>query len=189
MEYCISDSNPLNYSLSKRKFKNWDTFICDSSPGKRFNYMENGTALSERNTIVFGELRSDRTEWFQLLPGREVLIDSRYKICMNPVTAHEVHYTENPNIEFVDSDLCGSRLFVRFWQKGDRFKPLGMKHRRKLSDFFTDLKLSIRLKKEIPLICKKDRIIWIAGYRLDDRFKITEKTRNYYRLELKVLEQ
>jgi tRNA(Ile)-lysidine synthase len=59
-----------------------------------------------------------------------------------------------------------------------------MNHRRKLSDFFIDLKLSTALKKEIPIVCNNKQIIWIAGYRLDDYFKITDSTQLFYRLEL-----
>jgi tRNA(Ile)-lysidine synthase len=58
-----------------------------------------------------------------------------------------------------------------------------MRHRRKLSDFFIDLKLSIRMKNETPLVCRGKEIIWIAGQRLDDRYKITEKTKNVYKLQ------
>ena len=60
-----------------------------------------------------------------------------------------------------------------------------MNNRRKLSDFFIDLKLSTASKSEIPIVCNQDKIIWIAGLRLDDRFKITEKTKVFYKLELK----
>ena len=89
------------------------------------------------------------------------------------------------NTEFIDGAKCGTRLVVRFWRKGDRFTPLGMRNHRKLSDFFIDLKLSTTLKREIPIVCNQDQIIWIAGYRLDDKYKVTEKTKLFYKLELK----
>ena len=59
-----------------------------------------------------------------------------------------------------------------------------MGHRRKLSDFFIDLKLGTSQKNEIPIVCKGTQIIWIAGYRLDDRFKISDKTKKVYKLEI-----
>jgi len=60
-----------------------------------------------------------------------------------------------------------------------------MKNRRKLSDFFVDLKLSTASKRENPIVCDQDQIIWIAGLRLDDRYKVTENTKVFYKLELK----
>jgi tRNA(Ile)-lysidine synthase len=186
LEYCISSAYPLNYSLSKRKFINWDTFIHEASPGKKIEYKENGTALCERNSILFGEMPSERNERYLLSPGKEILIESKYRIRMNQVPAKKVCYSDKPNIEYIDGDKSSNNLSIRFWRKGDIFKPLGMGHHRKLSDFFIDLKLNIRAKKEVPLICRDDKIIWIAGYRLDDQFKITETTRTFYKLELQV---
>ena len=45
-------------------------------------------------------------------------------------------------------------------------------------------KLSTSLKNEIPIICKNEEIIWIAGYRLDDQYKISDKTKNIYKIEM-----
>ena len=59
-----------------------------------------------------------------------------------------------------------------------------MKQKRKLSDFFIDLKLSASSKKETPIICKNDEIIWIAGYRLDDQFKISSTTNKFYKIAM-----
>jgi tRNA(Ile)-lysidine synthase len=185
LEYCISCAYPLNYSLSKRNFTNWDSFIHEASSGKRYIYMEKGTALAERTDILFGEMPMERNEHYQLSPENDVHLENRLRICMCRVPAEEVQYSENPYIEYVDGDKSGAELIVRFWQKGDVFRPLGMAHRRKLSDFFIDLKLNIRAKKETPLVCKDDKIIWIAGYRLDDQFKITPTTGIFYKLELK----
>ena len=84
----------------------------------------------------------------------------------------------------VDGEKCGKEIVVRFWKKGDHFNPLGMKNRRKLSDFFIDQKLSMASKREIPIVCNHDRIIWVAGLRLDDRFKVTENTKEFFKFKL-----
>jgi tRNA(Ile)-lysidine synthase len=67
-------------------------------------------------------------------------------------------------------------LQLRKWQKGDRFRPLGMKGWKKLSDFFIDEKLSILEKEQVWLMTYQDEIAWIVGKRLDDRFKVSEST-------------
>lgn len=63
-------------------------------------------------------------------------------------------------------------LHWRHWQAGDRFQPLGMKGFKKLSDFFTGLKLSLAQKEAVWLLCSGDDIVWVAGYRIDDRYKM-----------------
>lgn len=69
-------------------------------------------------------------------------------------------------------------LQLRFWQEGDRFIPFGMTGEKKLSDFFIDQKIPVFEKKQIPLLVNGNgEIIWIVGYRLDNRYKITEITK------------
>lgn len=75
-------------------------------------------------------------------------------------------------------------LIVRRWRQGDAFYPLGMKGKKKLSDFFIDKKLSISQKENTWLLISKSRIAWVIGQRIDDRFKVTEKTKKNYFAEL-----
>ena len=67
-------------------------------------------------------------------------------------------------------------LILRHWHEGDSFIPFGMKGRKKVSDFFIDNKLSLILKEQILLLTSGDDIVWIPGYRTDNRFRITDKT-------------
>jgi tRNA(Ile)-lysidine synthase len=185
IEYCISNNYQLNYIVSDKNFLIWDKFITEAQAGKRQSFFENGSAIAERNLIVFGRVSAIREERYHLSLGSRITVDDKYEISLNKIKAEHVSFENDRNTEFVDGDRCGSRLVVRFWQKGDRFKPLGMRNHRKLSDFFIDLKLSTALKREIPIVCDQDQIIWIAGYRLDDQYKVTKRTKLFYKLELK----
>ena len=73
-------------------------------------------------------------------------------------------------------------LEMRNWQEGDFFYPLGLKHKKKLSDFFTDNKVALTEKRRIPIVLHKGEIIWIVGYRIDERFKVTTKTSKILKL-------
>lgn len=80
----------------------------------------------------------------------------------------------------VDADKLQFPLLLRPWQPGDAFQPLGMGGRhQKLQDFFTNHKLS-RLDKEKAwvLVNGDAAIIWVLGWRADERFKITATTRH-----------
>lgn len=73
---------------------------------------------------------------------------------------------------------------VRKCEKGDYFYPVGMRGKKKVSKFFIDDKMSLIEKEQTWLLCTKDnKIIWIIGKRLDDRFKITDKTVEILKIE------
>ena len=78
---------------------------------------------------------------------------------------------------YFDADTLTFPLHFRHWNNGDYFYPLGLNGRKKLSDFFTDHKLSLFDKEKIWLLCDaQNRIVWVVNYRQDNRFKVTETT-------------
>jgi tRNA(Ile)-lysidine synthase len=95
----------------------------------------------------------------------------------------------NSHSQFVDAAKVQGELRVRFPQPGDRFVPLRtIDHAesggtKKLSDFFTDLKVPLHRRRATPIL-EADHIIWVCGYRLDNRFKITAATRAVLHLQL-----
>ncbi len=85
--------------------------------------------------------------------------------------------------EFVDAGKLGEHLILRAWHDGDWFIPLGMKTRKKVSDFFVDEKIPLVQKRSVPILESDGSVVWICGRRLDDRFKITPETEKVVRLE------
>lgn len=80
------------------------------------------------------------------------------------------------DVACIDLDKIAFPLLVRKWEKGDCFHPLGMQNRKKLSDYFTDRKFSVIMKEKVSILESEGKIVWIIGERLDDRFKVTERT-------------
>ncbi|MEG1717139.1 MAG: tRNA lysidine(34) synthetase TilS [Bacteroidales bacterium] len=76
------------------------------------------------------------------------------------------------NIACLDYEKLQFPLSWRHWQQGDYFYPLGLKGKQKLSDFFSNAKVPETQKKGIWLLCSGADIVWIMGYRIDDRYKI-----------------
>ena len=81
-----------------------------------------------------------------------------------------------PNIAYLDADKVSFPFVLRKWKAGDDFIPFGMKGKKKLSDYFIDIKLSRFEKEQIWILENNGKICWIVGKRLDNRFKVTNKT-------------
>lgn len=82
-----------------------------------------------------------------------------------------------PNIAYFDADLLTTPIEVRPVREGDAFVPFGMKGRKLVSDFLTDRKVNRLRKAETFVATCGDDIIWLIGYRSDNRFRVTEETK------------
>jgi tRNA(Ile)-lysidine synthase len=89
-------------------------------------------------------------------------------------------YDSNQDIAYLDKDKLIFPLKIRKWEDGDKFIPLGMDSFKKISDFFIDIKLDVLSKEKVFILCSGKDIVWIIGYRIDDRYKITSKTKKTY---------
>lgn len=143
---------------------------------------------------------------YLLVSDRDKLILSRRKNSpASPAiinrTDHQVHYNnyrlailhddlpliikDNPAAVSIDAGLLIYPLTVRAWQPGDHFRPLGMKTGQKLSDFFIHQKVPVHHKKDIPLLINGNGdIMWVGGYRPDDRYKVSAMTKKVTIFEL-----
>lgn len=92
---------------------------------------------------------------------------------------------DNPMAVSIDRETIIFPLTVRSWQQGDSFYPLGMKGRKKVSDYLVGQKVPLNNKAQIPVLVNGNGdIIWLAGYRGDDRYKVTQHTEKVIIFEL-----
>ena len=75
-----------------------------------------------------------------------------------------------------DLDKTGDKLTVRPRQPGDRFGPLGMNQPKKLGEFMIDTKIPHAWRQRIPIVCSPKHILWVVGWRMDERVKVTDST-------------
>jgi len=82
----------------------------------------------------------------------------------------------SPKVACVDADALTFPLEIRKYQEGDWFCPLGMNTKKLISDFLTDRKVPVLIKKETYLLLSKGSVVWVMGHRIDNRFKVSDKT-------------
>ncbi|PIE88400.1 MAG: tRNA lysidine(34) synthetase TilS [Bacteroidetes bacterium] len=85
----------------------------------------------------------------------------------------------------LDSAKIRFPLTLRHWREGDFFFPLGMNHKKLLSDFFVDKKMDVLQKRETWLLLSGEDIIWVVGHRIDHRYRIMESTEEVIRFSVK----
>jgi tRNA(Ile)-lysidine synthase len=88
-------------------------------------------------------------------------------------------FENHSHTAYFDLDKLSFPLVLRTWKHGDYFFPFGGKGRKKISDLFTDAKLNSIEKKQVKLLCNSNKdIVWVAGMRSDNRYRVTAKTEN-----------
>ena len=84
-----------------------------------------------------------------------------------------------------DMDKITFPLKLRHWRKGDKFKPLGMKGSKLLSDFFNDLGFTAYQKRNVWIMeDAKGLILWVVGYRISDKVKILDTTNVIFQCDI-----
>lgn len=109
---------------------------------------------------------------------------------INSVLKASIEYRTEKDVDcresiVMDADALSFPLKVRARADGDFFYPFGFGKKKKLHDFFVDEKVPRDVRGRIPVVLSGDDIVWVAGYRADDRFKVTGKTERILKLEIK----
>lgn len=155
----------------------------DKHSGRTFETVGFRLILDRQKLVI---IKNDRK------PSVEVLIETGEKeVNYNGYKLNILHddspliIKDNPMALSVDAELLVYPLIVRNWRQGDYFFPLGMKGRKKVSDYFISEKVSLHEKDAIPLVINGNGdVIWIGGYRPDDRYKVTDNTKKVTIFEL-----
>jgi tRNA(Ile)-lysidine synthase len=94
----------------------------------------------------------------------------------------QVH--RQPYAVSVDQRMIHLPLKIRKWKEGDTFQPLGMTGKKKVSDFMIDAKIPLNLKERVYVMESEGEIVWVIGYRLDERYKVTKDTQRILHISL-----
>ena len=150
-------------------------------PGKIFLSDTHRIVIDRENLIIEPIAPNNRNETVEVGEQLEELLiyldKYRFQIIENG-TGFKI--PTEPQNAALDFNKLSFPLKIRRWQEGDYFYPLGMKQAKKVSDFLIDNKVSIPDKERTYVLVSGEDIAWLIGYRLDERFKVTEGTKNVY---------
>ena len=189
----LSLKNHKSYlSIYLARFHFNDTTILDliknlgSQPGKLF-YSFTHELLLDRGKLILFE-RNLECASCAIAHENESLVHCNHfdlHLAKNKLNVKELIFDKSNKTAYLDIDSLTFPLKVRPWEAGDAFKPLGIKGKKKVSDFLIDAKVNRKEKERTMVLTSGNDIAWLIGYRIDERFKINASTKQY--LEIKVI--
>ena len=157
----------------------------NSEPGKQF-LSDTHLITLDRTRIILSSKSNQIIREQLIKEDQSIIYFSDYQFNLTQSTAIPDNLSSVPHVLFVDADELIFPLKLRVWQEGDAFQPFGMQGEKKLSDYFVNQKIPLNEKKTIPILVNGNgKIIWICGYRGDERFKVKAQTKKIFILELK----
>ncbi len=150
--------------------------------GKLF-FSNNYRLLLNRNRLILSPVTKDE-EGLTTITGLEGEIKKPVRLQLSlKHNKTQFDFVNNRNKAWFDAGKLTLPLTVRKWQKGDRFKPFGMKGSMLISDFLINEKLSLFQKEKVHLLISGKTIIWVIGYRSSEHFKIKKDTKTILEVE------
>jgi len=159
-----------------------DDFITKNETGKTIDLGDKIIGEVSYGKIIIRNKKKFKNYEYNLNKGINYIEELNIKIVVED-GIEGIITTTNNNI-LIDKDKIKGNLKVRNRKSGDKFQPLGMKGRKKVKDYFIDEKIPKEKRKKIPIISDDDNIIWIGGYRMNNKYRITEETKNKTRIEI-----
>jgi len=134
-----------------------------------------------RNELQLSEIKEDGNEEVQVGLGEKELFSPIHLKFAQFGKFADFTIDKSSAVAQLDFDKLKFPLTLRHWRHGDRFHPLGMKGSKLLSDFFVDQRFTEQQKSSVWLLTSSDGdIVWVVGWRIDDRFKVTNETKNIF---------
>ena len=157
----------------------------DKQSGVSF-YSYSHRATLNRDQLLISKLESQNQPPVTVLQPDDTMVTfGRYKFYIKQTA--DLRYEQDTQKAFVDTDQLIFPLTLRTWQEGDRFMPLGMTTFKKLSDYFIDQKVPLPLKAQVPVLVNGNgELIWLAGMRADNRYKVSSATKKVTIFEVKL---
>lgn len=169
--------------LSSFGFTAWEDIytLVDAQSGKQV-YAQGYRLLKDREVLILEPLIPADKKIYEIKEGT---LEITEPLAMKLELTESISVNSTKNTVFVNNSLIKFPLFVRKWQEGDYFYPLGMNgQKKKVSKYFKDEKLSLSDKENSWLLCSGNEIVWVIGRRADDRYKVRNTTDTILKIEV-----
>lgn len=148
--------------------------------GKVF-YAAKYQLVIDRDHLILSS-RTERIEEVTIREGQSTAVLGKSVLKLLTVNSSEI--AEEREEASLDADKIKFPLKWRKWREGDYFFPLGMSHKKKISDFLIDQKIPVGQKDSVSVLESNGEIVWVVGLRIDNRVKVLEDTKSILKLSV-----
>ena len=154
--------------------------------GKQF-FSPTHRLIKDREFLIISQINKSKKHTIFNVSEEDKIIFEPLKLTFKKIEFNsKVNLKSSKNIALFDFDKLKFPLIIRKWKNGDFFYPFGSNSKKKLSDYFIDNKFSINEKEESWLLCSEEKIIWIIGHRIDNKFRISKITKSILEIEANI---
>jgi len=168
----------FNANVIQQVFKSLENL-----PGKQF-YSKTHRLVKDREHLFLTPLPEPENRIFYVEKD-DIELFTPFDLTIERAGAETFKIIKNSNVACLDMEKLEFPLLIRKWKTGDYFQPLGMSGFKKISDFLIDEKIPVHKKENTWLLCSGQKVVWVMGHRIDNRFKITEETRQVLKIEIR----
>jgi tRNA(Ile)-lysidine synthase len=162
------------FGVSGSQLKDLSDVIAGKTGGQL--YTSAYRIIRDRNKIIVMQNEPVKEVSFSINDAEELKSVPGIRSVKRVIVTDDFVIPAGKNTACLDEAEITYPMVLRRWKKGDFFYPLGMSHKKKVSDYLIDKKISLPEKEKIMVLESKGRIVWVAGERIDDRFSITTST-------------
>lgn len=157
--------------------------LLDSESGR---YIQSAThrIIKNRRWLIVAPAQSEQAQNLVIDEDENKIVFENGELVFEQLNGKNVQVINDVTIALIDKGELQFPLLLRKWKKGDYFYPLGLKKKKKLARFFIDQKLSMTDKEKVWVLESNKKILWVVGLRIDDRFKLTEATKQVLKIKL-----
>lgn len=165
------------------KYDQCKRITTDHQPGKVF-FSDTHQLVVDRSHYLVERRKVQQFVTQTIAEGQRQVGQARLSLFISEYAREDFILRKDPGIAQLDAALLHYPLIWRRWQSGDYFVPLGMREEKKVSDFLIDLKIPFNAKADVTVLESAGEIVWIVGYRINDRYKVSQDTMSIVLIEI-----
>ncbi|RMG67618.1 MAG: tRNA lysidine(34) synthetase TilS [Nitrospirae bacterium] len=161
--------------------------VKEGRTGARLYLPDNVRVIKGYSTLTITSRRPEVVKEQELkIPG-ETIVKEASVVLISSVHSEVDALGDGKTMAVFDADTLQMPLKIRARRPGDYFYPFGLAKKKKLQDFFVDEKVPRDQRDSVPILVSGDQIVWVVGYRMDDRFKVTPSSRRILKVIVRML--